>query len=67
MGLIKKLCNIIIVTVITTLTACKVQEVYNRYAYNDIAKAELKRKEEQRLRQENDKFSIAGGNPVVSY
>ena len=44
MGLIKKLCNIIIVTVITTLTACKVQEVYNRYAYNDIAKAELKRK-----------------------
>ena len=44
MGLIKKLCSIIIVTVITTLTACKVQEVYNRYAYNDIAKAELKRK-----------------------
>ena len=41
---IKGLFDMIFVTAVTTLTACKVKDLYDKYTHNEIAKAGLKRK-----------------------
>lgn len=41
---IKNVLGMMFATAVTTLTACKVVDLYNKYAHDEIARAELKRK-----------------------
>ena len=44
MGMIKDVSKMVVATAVTTLTACKVVDVYNKYAHNEVEKAKLKEK-----------------------
>lgn len=44
MRTIKQLFGMAIATAVTTLTACKVVDMYNTYAHDGVARANLKKK-----------------------
>ena len=44
MKTIKNVLSMVFATAISTLTMCKVVDLYNKYAHDDVARADLKRK-----------------------
>lgn len=44
MEIFKKVGRIVFVATVSTLTSCLVQDMYKRYAHDDIAKAQFKNK-----------------------
>lgn len=44
MDIIKSVGRIVFAATVSTLTACVIQDMYGKYAHNDIARANLKKK-----------------------